>query len=95
MKRGGFGGTRDEHRMMFLGLLEQAEEYMTSAERVLRGGDCEAGVESALAAERYFGEARGNLSHASKRVLAANWNRFGQAMKRLNFLRQALKRCVG
>ncbi len=79
---------------MFVGLLQDCEGHLDSAERVLRGGDCEAGVESTLAAERLYGEARGHYNGASRRVSGENYERFARATKRLNFLRQALKRCV-
>ncbi len=91
----GFGLIPREHGERFVGLLQDAEGHMDSAERVLRGGDCVAGVESTLAAERLFGEARGHYVYARRDVRVAHQMRWAQATRRLNFLRQALKRCVG
>jgi hypothetical protein len=92
--RRGFGSSTQEHGRLFVGLLQDCEGHMTSAERVLRGGDCEAGVESTLAAERLYGEARCHYSAASGRVPGEDYERLVRATKRLNFLRQALKACV-
>lgn len=93
MKYAGFSGSRAEHARMVQGLLVDTEGHLDSAERVLRGGDCHAGIDSAMAAERYFGEARGHYSHATATLLTRK--RMQGAMRRLNFLRQALKRCAG
>lgn len=95
----GFGATKAEHGRMFVGLLQDCEGHLDSAERVLRGGDCEAGVESTLAAERLYGEARAHLSYApfatrAEHLVVHEKNRYASATRRLNFLRQALKRCV-
>ena len=91
--RGGFGSIPREHKRMFLGLLQDCEGHLDSAERVLRGGDCEAGVESTLAAERLYGEARAHYS-GNRQIKPRDQTRFSSATRRLNFLRQALKRCV-
>lgn len=92
---GGFGSNSREHKRIFLSLLQDAEGHMDSAERVLRGGDCEAGVESTLTAERLFGEARGHYSRTVRQGIDMQAQaRLGSAFRRLNFLRHALKDCV-
>jgi hypothetical protein len=94
-RKRGFGSPPAEHKRMFLGLLQDAEGHLDSAERVLRGGDCAAGVESTLAAERLYGEARAHYNSRTAQINPQAQARFQHATKRLNFLRHALKKCVG
>lgn len=90
----GFGAKQAEHGRMFVGLLQDCEGHLDSAERVLRGGDCYAGIDSVLSAERLYGEARGHVVYAPHALRVEYQTHFAQATRRLNFLRQALKRCV-
>jgi hypothetical protein len=76
--------------------MDNADGSATSAERAFRNGDCYAGIESAVSAFQEYGEARGHRdalpsSNFDKGVRGKRWIVLGT---RLNFLRQAMKRCV-
>lgn len=87
----GFGGSDRHHRERYGMLLDRVEGHLDSAERIIRGGDCESAINSVVAAFEEYGEM---LAH--RRELGAT-RLEGRARKvgvRLNFLRQSLKGCV-
>jgi hypothetical protein len=91
----GFSGSGPEHGRHYNEFLDRTNRFLDSAERVLRGGDCRAGIEAATSAFESYGEAHAHrvwLKPRNRRFSDDEWIRTGT---RLNFLRQALKRCVG
>lgn len=89
----GFGFSLAQHEIRFRGRLWALQHSLNSAERVLRGGDCQAGVDEFAQAFQEYGEVEGemrNLVSVSSKETAM----FRKSGVRLNFLRQAMKRCV-
>ncbi len=96
MKRSksGFGHQATEHDQHYFHWLEETERSIESARRVLRGGDCHAGVESATQAFEEYGRASGHRNAVSPIVRDRTQQRWQKAGTALNFLRQGLKRCM-
>lgn len=92
-KSRGFGATHAQHGINFRGRLWALEKSLDSTERVLRGGDCHAAVDTFAQAFEEWGEVEshrrsGAISTVEERA------RLQHAFVRLNHLRQAMKRCV-
>ncbi len=94
MRYGGFGGATSVHDQRFREQLHDLEGSLDSAERVLHGGDCHAGINSASEAFQHYGEAAAHRGFLSKRVREFHAQKWIDVGRRLNFLRQALKGCV-
>jgi len=91
----GFGSVESTHAREFSRGLKRLEHSLTAAESYGRNGDCYAMMDEAVVAFKIRGELNAHRDAAPMRVREFHARDWVASGTRLNFLRQAMKRCVG
>jgi len=93
--RGGFGATEMMHDREFARRFRDLDESLDAAESYGRNGDCHAMMDEAARAFDLRGQMNVHRDSARMSVRGIHARQWVAQGTRLNFLRQAMKRCVG
>ena len=91
----GFGSVEETHVREFGRGLKRLEQSLDAAESYGRNGDCHAMMDEAARAFEIRGALNTHRDAAPMRVREYHAREWVASGTRLNFLRQAMKRCIG